>query len=229
MSRTPNTAIGGAGPRGLLRIEIQGGLARRFVLPRLPDFLTRYPGIEIAISEGDRYVDPVREGIDCVLRVGTLADSAMVARRVAELEEVTCASPAYLARFGNPLRWDALDGHRMVAFRSSNTGGVLPLEFTVGWPLKTVALPYLISVDGAASYSGAALAGLGLIQVPRYGIADALADGSLIAILTDTPPSPSPVSLLYPQRHHLSSRLRVFIDWITQEFAAARGAMSRTG
>lgn len=220
-------AVSGAGPIGMLRVEVQGTLARRFVLPRLPEFLGHYPGIEISLSEGDIYVDPVREGVDCVLRVGTLADSAMIVRRLAELEEVTCCSPAYAARFGRPERWDALEGHRMVAFRSSNTGGILPLEFVVNGVRKTVSLPHAISVDGAASYSGAALAGLGLIQVPRYGVEEALADGRLIAVLTETPPSPSPVSLLYSQDRHLPSRLRVFIDWLAQEFTLARDPATR--
>src|SRR5271170_190491 len=104
-------------------------LARHFVLPRLPDFLAEYPGIELYMSEGDRLVDLVREGIDCVLRVGALQDSGMVARRVTMLEEITCAAPAYIDRFGMPVSVDALDGHRMVGFRSSATGALLPLEF----------------------------------------------------------------------------------------------------
>ena len=81
-------------PRGLLRVDVQGALARRFVLPGLPDFLAAYPELTLQITEGDRLVDLVREGVDCVLRMGDLTDSAMVARRVALLPEVTCASPA---------------------------------------------------------------------------------------------------------------------------------------
>ena len=99
-------------------------------MPHLPGFLSEYPGIELFFSEGDRYVDLVREGFDCALRVGALADSDLVARRLATLEEATCASPSYLARHGIPRHVDDLDGHRMVGFRSSATGAVLPLEFT---------------------------------------------------------------------------------------------------
>src|SRR6202041_3866173 len=84
-----------AKPRGLLRVDVHGTLARHFVLPRLPDFLAEYPGIELYMSEGDRLVDLIREGIDCVLRVGDLQDSDMIARRVAMLDEITCAGPAY--------------------------------------------------------------------------------------------------------------------------------------
>src|SRR5713226_698248 len=118
-------AFGGAKPKGLLRVDVHGTLARHFVLPRLPEFLAEYPEIEIYMSEGDRLVDLIREGIDCVLRVGDLQDSDMIARRVAMLEEVTCAAPSYLDRAGIPASVDALEGHSMVGFRSSGTGGLL--------------------------------------------------------------------------------------------------------
>src|ERR1700720_266888 len=112
-------AFGGDKPKGLLRVDVHGTLARHFVLPRLPEFLADYPEIEIYMSEGDRLVDLVREGIDCVLRVGTPQDSDMVARRVAMLEETTLASPSYIKVHGFPKHPDALlYGHRMVGFRS---------------------------------------------------------------------------------------------------------------
>lgn len=122
-------AFAGAKPKGLLRVDVHGTLARHFVLPRLPAFLETYPDIELYMSEGDRLVDLVREGIDCVLRVGEPQTSDMIGRRVAMLDEITCASPGYIARFGVPRAIDDLDGHRMIGFRSSATGNLLPLEF----------------------------------------------------------------------------------------------------
>ncbi len=213
-------AFSGAQPSGILRVEMHGGIARRIVLPGLPRFFARYPGIELHLSEGDRFVDPVREGFDCVLRVGTLQDSDLVARRLALLEEVTAAAPDYIARFGLPQRWDRLSGHRMIGFRSSATGGVLPLEFMVDGTPKTAMLPMALAVNGADSYRAAARLGLGLIQVPRYALEEDFARGALVPVLEDTPPSPTPVSLLYPQGRQLSPRLRVFIDWVAREFVA---------
>jgi DNA-binding transcriptional LysR family regulator len=213
-------AFSGAKPKGILRIDVQGSLARRFILPSLPRFFAEYPGIELYMSEGDRFVDLVREGVDCVLRVGELADSEMIARRIALLPEVTCASPAYIERFGMPERWDRLEGHRMVGFHSSATGAVLPLEFQVGGVVKYVTLPSSLSVNGAQSYSAAARLGLGLIQVPRYAKDRDFAEGSLLPVLEETPPTPSPVSLLYPRSRQLSPRVRVFLDWVTREFKA---------
>jgi DNA-binding transcriptional LysR family regulator len=216
-------AFGGAKPKGLLRVDVHGTLARHFVLPRLPAFLAQYPEIALMMGEGDRLVDLLREGVDCVLRVGDLQDSDMVARRVATLEEMTCAAPAYVDRFGMPSSVDALDGHRMVGFRSTATGALLPLEFAVEGALSHIALPTAVSVNGAESYVAAARLGLGLIQVPRYHVQDDLERGALVPILPAFPPSPSPVSLLYPRNRQLSPRVRVFIDFLVRAFAAERG------
>ena len=186
-------AFAGAKPRGLLRIDVHGTLARHFLLPDLPDFLAQYPDIEFFMSEGDRLVDPVREGIDCVVRVGRLKDSDMVARRLGELEEVTCAAPGYLQRFGTPLSLDQLDGHRMVGFRSSASGTIMPLEFTVAGHPHQVTLPCTVSVSAAESLVAAAHRGLGIIQVPRYHLRDSLAEGSLLPLLPQFPSTPMPV------------------------------------
>ncbi|AYO39474.1 LysR family transcriptional regulator [Serratia liquefaciens] len=213
-------AFAGAKPRGLLRIDVHGTLARHFLLPELPDFLTQYPDIELFMSEGDRLVDPVREGIDCVVRVGKLKDSDMVARRLGELEEVTCAAPDYLQRFGTPHSISELEGHRMVGFRSSASGTLMPLEFTVAGQARQVTLPCTVSVSAAESLVAAARMGLGIIQVPRYHLRDSLDNGSLLPLLPQFPSTPMPVSLLYPRNRQLSPRVRVFIDWFSKVFAA---------
>ena len=205
----------GAMPRGLLRVEVQGTLARHFLLPELPAFLEKYPDIELYMTEGDRFVDPVREGIDCVLRVGLLQDSDMIARRVAMLDEVTVASPAYLARFGEPRHPDQLtDGHQMIGFRASGSIVRMPLEFMVDGKLRTVTIPAPVSVNAAESYTAAASLGLGIIQIPRYHAMKHIAGGKLVQILGAYPPSSSPVSVVYPRDRQLSPRVRVFIDWI---------------
>jgi DNA-binding transcriptional LysR family regulator len=212
-------AFTGARPSGLLRVDVQGTLARYFMLPGLPSFLERYPDIQLRVGEGDRYVDLVREGVDCVLRVGHPADSGMVGRQIASLDEGTFASPDYLARHGIPRSPDELEGHRMVGFESSATGGVLPLEFRQDGKRRELSLPMTVSVAGAEMYVAMARLGLGLVQVPRYRVQQDLADGALVEVLPAHPPEPSPVYLLYPQNRQLSPRVRVFIDWLSAEFA----------
>jgi DNA-binding transcriptional LysR family regulator len=208
-------------PKGLLRVNVQGTLAKHFVVPALPDFIARYPGIELQIGEDDRLVDLVREGIDCVLRAGMLQDSSMVGRRVALMEQITVGSPAYLAQFGHPQSLEALSGHRAVNYMSSGTGRILPLEFTVDGRVTELQLASIVSVTGADLYTAAALAGLGLVQVPRYRVLGELSAGTLETVLAECPPPPMPVSVLYPQNRQLSSRVRVFAQWLRDIFEAA--------
>lgn len=212
------SAFGGAKPRGLLHVDLNGLLARTFVLPQLPEFLADYPDIELFISEGDRLVDLIREGIDCVVRVGEPRDSDMIARRLTTLDEVTCAAPSYLQRLGVPASLDALDGHRMVGFHSSATGTVVPLEFMQAGALRKMTLPVTVTVNSADNYAAMARLGFGLVQVPRYRVKGDLAEGTLVEVLPDTPPTPSCVSLLYPRNRQLTPRVRVFIDWLVKAF-----------
>lgn len=209
-----------AEPRGPLRIDVSGDLARRYLVPGLPDFLARYPGIAMHVGEGDRLVDLVREGVDLVIRVGEPADSGLIARRIAVLEECTLAAPAYLAAHGVPETLDDLDRHRMIGFVSSATGAVIPLEFQTDEGLRRFALPTSITASSALMNAALARAGLGLIQVPRYRYEDDMAAGRLIEVLSAHPPAPSPVSILYPANRQLSLRARVFIDWAAEKFKA---------
>jgi DNA-binding transcriptional LysR family regulator len=211
-------AFGGAKPKGLLRLEVQGTLARHFVVPRLPDFFAEYPDIEISMSETERWVDLIREGVDVVLRFGQLPDSDMIAREVAVLQRLTCAAPDYFERHGTPVTPDALDGHRMIGLRSLTTGRVRPMEFMVGDGVQEIMLPTTISVTGTESFLATALLGLGLVQIPYFHAEQALAQGTLVQVLSAWPPLPVPVSLLYPRNRQLSPRVRVFLDWAMRLF-----------
>jgi DNA-binding transcriptional LysR family regulator len=210
----------GATPKGLLRVEVQGTIARRFLMPALPAFFERYPDIELSLSESDRWVDLVQEGVDCALRWGHLRDSELVARQVAMLDRLTCATPEYLARHGTPETFDDLQGHRAVGIRSITSGVVTPLEFIVEGQLHAVALPSTLSVTGTESYLAGIRLGLGIAQVPRFHVEDDLRRGALVELLPRTPPPSMPVSLLYSRTRQLSPRVRVFLDWAAREFAA---------
>jgi len=203
-----------ARPRGLLRIDAHPLLTRSFLLPHLPAFLARYPLLDLRIGQGDRLVDLVREGVDCVIRSGEPEASGMIQRRLGTIEEITVASPAYLAAHGTPRTPDQLDGHRMIGFISSRTGEVLPLEFTEDGAVRHVMLPSRVMVNNSDTMSDLARLGLGLIQAPRYRFAQDLASGALVEVLGQYPPSPTPLHALYPQNRQLTLRLRVFLDWV---------------
>jgi DNA-binding transcriptional LysR family regulator len=211
-------AFAGAKPKGALRIEVQGTLARHFLMPNLPAFFAQYPDVEISMNESDRWVDLVHEGVDCALRWGELADSGLVARRLAVLTRVTCAAPAYLTRFGRPKSLEDLDGHRIVGLRRFTTGELEPLKFVVDGKLHDISLPAPFSVTGPESYLLATRQGLGLAQMPHFHIAEDLKRGSLVPVLADYSPPSAPVSLMYAQNRQLSPRVRVFSDWLAQQF-----------
>jgi DNA-binding transcriptional LysR family regulator len=214
-------AFDGALPKGMLRVEVQGTLARHFLMPGLPSFFAKYPEITLSMSESDRWVDLVHEGVDCVLRYGDLPDTDMVARKVAMLERLTCAAPAYLERFGMPASIDALEGHRIVGIRSLTTGGLAALHFTgEEGATRSVQLPATLSVTGPESYLVGTRLGLGIAQMPRFHIAEDLQRGTLVELFPDAPAPSVAVSLLYPRNRQLSPRVRVFLDWAVAEFAA---------
>jgi DNA-binding transcriptional LysR family regulator len=171
------------------------------------------------IGEGDRFVDIVREGFDCVIRGGEIADSDMIVRRLGLAQEGTFASPAYLEGHGAPRSLDDLRGHAMIGFASSRTGQVLPLEFTVEGVVRTMMLSCRITVTNSDTYANLARLGFGLMQAPRYRYAKDLAAGTLVEVLHQHPPSPTPISVLYPKSRQLSPRVRVFIDWLVEVVA----------
>ena len=207
-------AAAGNNPKGKLRVDLQGTLAKHFVLPKIHQFFERYPGIELEIGMGERLVDLVREGIDCVLRAGEPRESSMVARRVASLRQVTCASSEYLKRHGVPNAVDDLRGHRAVNFLSTSTGKTLPFEFLVDGQMRNVRLPGRVSVTDADAYVACCAAHLGLVQLPRYHVEAWLKDGTFREVLAKLQPTPLPVSVMYPHHRRLSPRVRVFVDWL---------------
>lgn len=210
-------------PKGRLRIDLPASLARLLVIPALRDFFARFPQIQLDIGTGDRFVDLVREGVDCVLRIGELGDSGMVGRRVAMLEQVTVASDAYVRRHGLPASLATLqDGHLAVNWVSPTTHRAEPLEFVVGRKRREIALPGCVSVSGVDAYLGCCEAGLGIAQMPRYRIVGALKSGKLCEILPMYPPPSLPMTVLYPQQRQMPARLRVFIDWLVELMAGQR-------
>ena len=210
-------------PKGRLRVDLPATLARLLVIPALRDFFARYPKIQLDIGTGDRFVDLVREGVDCVLRIGELGDSGMVGRRVGVLEQVTVASAAYVRRHGLPDSLVALqDGHLAVNWVSPTTHRAEPLEFMVGRKRREVTLPGCVSVSGVDAYLGCCEAGLGIAQMPRYRIGEALKSGRLRELLPANPPPSLPMTILYLQQRQMPARLRVFIDWLVELTATQR-------
>jgi DNA-binding transcriptional LysR family regulator len=213
-------------PRGTLRIDMSSTHAMRIVLPQIDNFRSRYPGIDLVISSGDRLVDLIREGVDCVVRAGVPRDSSLVARSLAKMPQVICASPEYLAFFGVPQHPSELANHQVVKFFSSSAGIDDKLELIVDDKFSEFALGGWLAVNDSENYVIAALRGCGLIQLPRFHVEDELRDGRLVEVLAEWASPPMPLSALYPYRRQLSPRVRVFVDWLAGLYKAKFGDLS---
>lgn len=213
------------GLRGRVRIDLPTTFAREAIIPRVPELLARHPELELVLSSTDRRLEPRQEGFDCVLRVGALDDSQLVARRLGVLVLANCASPAYLRKYGVPLRLEELDRHFLVHY-SSGLGSEQPaFEYRAGegyaeWPMRS-----RVTVNNTDAYHAACLAGLGIIQAPRHGLQRALAEGTLVEILPEHSCAPMPVSLLHTHGKNPPRRVRAVMTWLaecaTQRLGAA--------
>jgi len=207
-----------AKPQGPLKVEVHGIFAAHFILPKLHQFLGEYPQIQLQLTESDRYVDLIKEGIDCVIRIGHLNNSELVVRPLGLIPQVTLASPEYLKNYGTPNTLSDLKQHFMVGFHSTARQKTLPLAFLIHDKVEFYDLTSLIQVNGAQTYSAAAEQGFGIIQVPRYGHLKQIENGQLCPVLSQYAVPSLPVSLLYPSKTRVSPRQRVFIEWMVQLF-----------
>ena len=203
--------------QGRLRVDMPSGVAKDVVLPRLPEFLQAHPALNIELSSTDRRVDLIREGFDCVLRVGALGDSNLIARPLGYYRMINCASPGYVAQFGMPQHPDELAGHRLIHYVM--TLGARDSGFEYEDPddagkVKTVAMNGALTVNNSDAYYGACLAGLGIIQVPEAGVRAALDGGQLVELMPNYRSAPMPVSLVYANRRHQPRRVQVFMNWL---------------
>ncbi len=199
---------------GRLRIDMSVGLAQNHVLPRLPEFTDPHPELQVEVSATDRRVDLIREGFDCVIRVGKVDEPGLVARSLGRARVVTLASPAYLARHGTPRTLEDLAGHRLIQYAVNFGGQREGWEYFDGGTYREIALEGSITVNSSAAYDAACRAGYGLIQVPVFGASRDLQAGELVHVLPQFEAAPMTVSLLYAHRRHLPLRVRAFMDWV---------------
>ena len=202
--------------RGRLRVDMPSSVARDFVIPRLPAFLHAHPQLELELSSTDRRVDLIREGFDCVLRVGSLGDTTLVARPVGRLGLINCASPAYLARQGAPHTLDDLADHALIHYALALGTRSTGWEYVDAGRPAHRPMPGTLTVNNAEAYNASCLAGLGLIQAPAVGMRPLIAQGRLVEVMPAFRPAPMPVSILYAHRRNLSKRVHVFMAWLEE-------------
>jgi LysR family transcriptional regulator for bpeEF and oprC len=203
-------------PRGRLRVDVPTLMARSVFVPALPDLFARYPGLELSLACKERRSDLLEEGIDCAVWSGDIEDSRLVARRVGYLYFATCAAPAYLAAHGQPQHPHDLALHRCINRFAPGTGAIAAWTFSRDGERVEAAFPGHVALEDENSYVAAAEAGLGIAQIPAFVAKEAIERGALELVLGDWFPEPAPLHIVYPQNRHLSSKVRVFADWVAE-------------
>ena len=206
-------------PRGRLRIDVPAAVGRHVLASALPDFLGKYPHISIEIGSSDRPVDLVMEGVDCVIRGGAVHDELLVARMLGAFKVITCAAPSYLQAHGTPQTVEEVQvGHTAVNFFSAKTGKIFDFDFEdIQGKSVAVRLKHRIAANDADTHVALTCQGLGLAQVPLTGqVKKLIESGSLVRILPYLDAGQLPLWVIYPRNRHLSTRLRVFVDWVVE-------------
>lgn len=206
---------------GRIRVDMPTGFAKHHLIPRLPEFITQYPGIEIELSCTDRFVDVIREGFDCVIRAGRLNDSSLMARKLGEYRIINCVSAAYIKKYGEPKSLLDLTKHSLVSYSSNLNPNTDGFEYFDGATYQTISMPSRITVNNADAYIASCLAGFGIIQSPEVGLKAHLEDGSLVEILKNVTSEPMAVWIVYPHRRNLAKRVQLFMDWVESIFPKA--------
>ncbi|MEY2169000.1 MULTISPECIES: LysR family transcriptional regulator [unclassified Rhodanobacter] len=205
-------------PSGKLRVAANVSVGRAALIPNLADFEAKYPDIRLELSMSDRSIGLIEEGIDCAIRMGELEDSNLIARKLGYFNNVLCAAPAYLERHGTPVSIDDLKQHRCINYVYPTSGRAYQWQFDTPDGRLALDIDAHLLINDGESVIQAAMAGLGIIQVPHWLAASAIGYGKLKVIMEDTISTGSPVWLVYPQKKHLSARVQAFLEWVHELF-----------
>lgn len=202
--------------RGSVRIDMPSLFAHEVLLPRLPEFLTIHPLLDLGISINDRRVNMIQEGIDCLIRIGPLPDSDLMVRKIGMMNVSNLASPKYLREHGTPRSLSDLANHRMINFTNNLGQEQASFRYALDGEVRTLSMKNSISVNSGSFLHRACLDGLGIIQMSKSTNKRFIESGELVELLTDFTPPPVHVSLLYPHRKLLAPRVESVIKWIVQ-------------
>lgn len=204
-------------PQGLLRVTTSLAFATHQLTPILAEFLARYPAIQFALLPTDRLVDMVEEGVDIAIRIGRLADTSFMARRIGEDKRVICASPDYLARHGTPRRPQDLLRHECILSRER--AYLNRWSFRIEDEIREIEVGGRLSVDEGDAQLQLALQGIGIVRLTRLTVAQAVRAGRLVSLLPDfSAEQPLPINAVYPHRRHLAPKVPAFVDFLIEKF-----------
>lgn len=212
-------------PRGRLRVDVPVSLGRRLIVPALPRFIAQYPEISVQMSMNDRVVDLVQEGIDAALRVGNLSDSSLIARRIAQLRGVTCASPEFIERYGEPRDPTELKPEHCITMFKLGNNQTRAWLFRKGETEHQVTPAARLSFSDPESAVQAAVSGAGFVRALDFTVEAQVAAGLLRPVLQDWNDGAGwPISVVYPQHRQPTAKIRAFIDFVSGLFPQSNSA-----
>ena len=204
---------GTGSPAGRLRVEVPVAMGRALIVPEIRTFLDRYPRIVLELGCSDRFVDVIKEGVDCALRGGVLPDSGLSCRPVGALRFVLCAAPRYIDVHGAPEHPGDLERHLRVGYLPAGRGELPPVRLVRGAERADVDAPArLLTTDSGAALT-AGLDGLGIIQLAEFVASHHLASGALVRVLPAWSCPSLPLQLVTPTSRKRAARVQVFMDW----------------
>lgn len=218
-----------AGLRGRLRISAPVGFGAAALAPVLAAFSSSRPQLEVELILTDRFVDLVDEGFDAVVRLGPLGDTSLAVHELAIHDQVACAAPGYLAEHSAPARPDDLHHHRCLGFVNASGRPYAEWRFSKAGRIEPVSIRAPFRTNDGRTLVAAAVAGHGIILQPRAVVADALATGALVPILTDYTAPSRPMYLMHSPRQPQPARLTALLECIRGAFAGTYGSASERG
>jgi DNA-binding transcriptional LysR family regulator len=210
-----------AGPRGLLRVSAPMSFGMMHLSPLVAMFLREHGDVRFDMELSDRTVDVVGEGFDMAIRIGALADSTLVAQKLVDVRMVACCSPGYVRRRGAPAAPADLDRHSCLLY---GHGGVVSWEFVVDGQVKSVEVRGPLRANNGDLIRDAAIAGLGIVRLPDFIVADALRSGQLVPVLEAFLPGATSVYAVYPQHRQSSVAIRTFVEFLRKHLRKTLGA-----
>jgi DNA-binding transcriptional LysR family regulator len=204
-------------PHGVLRVTTSLAFSSHQLTPVLPEFLTRHPLIELDLLPTDRVIDMVEEGVDIAIRIGRLADTSFMARKIGEDKRLICAAPAYLARHGTPRRPADLARHNCIVSRERAYLNRWP--FRIDGQVSEIEVAGRIAVNEGEMQMQLALQGIGIVRLTRLTMARAIRDGALVRLLDDySADEPVGIHAVYPHRRHLAPKVPAFVNFLIEKF-----------
>ncbi|MEK9284590.1 MULTISPECIES: LysR family transcriptional regulator [unclassified Bradyrhizobium] len=207
--------------RGQLRLTTPMSFGTMYLGPVIAEFARRHPDLEVAIDYEDRHVDLIRGGYDVGIRIGHLRDSNLKARRLCECPRIVCCSPAYARQRGIPKSVDELVEHTSIDYAYVHATRFWQFENRKrGGKQLSVSIRSRIVANNGEAVRDMVLAGLGIAPMPMFLIARHLREGTLLPILQDAVLPPYTIAAIYPPTHHVSTKVRTFIDYLVEFFEA---------